>query len=72
MRGTTRQSGNIRAGLVDEIYLAIFPAIGAPSVFHSRDGKAAMPAPIGRIMIESSEVFDGALCGCGVGGIGER
>ena len=54
----------LRAGLVDEISLAIFPAIdgaaGAPSVFDSADA-AALPAPVGALTLESSEVLEGGV-----------
>jgi riboflavin biosynthesis pyrimidine reductase len=53
----------LRAGLVSEISLAIFPAIdgakGAPSVFDSRDDEAGAPAPVRAISLHSSEVLEG-------------
>lgn len=53
----------LRAGLVDEISLAIFPAVdgakGAPSVFDSTDAEAGTPAPVRSMTLESSEVLDG-------------
>jgi riboflavin biosynthesis pyrimidine reductase len=53
----------LRAGLIDEISLAIFPAIdgakGAPTIFDSRDDEAGLPAPVRAISLESSEVLEG-------------
>jgi riboflavin biosynthesis pyrimidine reductase len=53
----------LRAGLVDEVSLVIFPAVdgakGAPSVFDSRDVEADAPAPIQAMTLESSQVLDG-------------
>jgi riboflavin biosynthesis pyrimidine reductase len=50
----------LRAGLVDEVSLAIVPAIdgasGAPSVFHSRATDA--PAPLEAMSLESCEPLD--------------
>jgi riboflavin biosynthesis pyrimidine reductase len=53
----------LRAGLIDEISLVIFPAVdgakGAPSVFDSTDADAATPAPVHSMTLESSEVLEG-------------
>ena len=53
----------LRAGLVDEISLAIVPAVdgakGAPSVFDSSEKEAGMPAPVDSMTLESSQVLDG-------------
>jgi riboflavin biosynthesis pyrimidine reductase len=53
----------LRAGLIDELSLAILPVVdgakGAPSVFDSSDVDAGMPAPIRRMILEYSEVLDG-------------
>ena len=53
----------LRAGLVDEISLGIWPAVdgakGAPSVFDSREADAGRPAPIKSMTLESSQVLDG-------------
>jgi riboflavin biosynthesis pyrimidine reductase len=53
----------LRAGLIDEISLAIFPAIdgakGAPTIFDSRDDEAGLPAPVRAISLESSKVLEG-------------
>jgi riboflavin biosynthesis pyrimidine reductase len=55
----------LRAGLVDEISLAIFPAVdgaqGAPCVFDSAEGRAGTPAPVRSITLESSEVLEGGV-----------
>jgi riboflavin biosynthesis pyrimidine reductase len=58
-------SGNgafLRAGLIDEISLAICPAVdgakGAPSVFDSRDDDAGA-APVRSMTLEQSEVLEG-------------
>ena len=53
----------LRAGLVDEISLAILPAVdgskGAPSVFDSSDKDGGVPAPIESMTLQSSQVLDG-------------
>ncbi|HVS77127.1 MAG TPA: RibD family protein [Steroidobacteraceae bacterium] len=53
----------LRAGLIDEISLAICPAVdggkGAPSVFDSTDQEAGVRAPIADMSLESCEVLDG-------------
>jgi riboflavin biosynthesis pyrimidine reductase len=53
----------LRAGLIDEISLAICPAVdgakGAPSVFDSSDGEAGVAAPIRAMTLMSSEVLEG-------------
>src|SRR3954468_5316372 len=52
----------LRAGLIDEISVAIFPAVdgakGAPCVFDSGEGTGAA-APLPAMMLESSEVLEG-------------
>ncbi|MCW5746165.1 MAG: RibD family protein [Alphaproteobacteria bacterium] len=52
----------LRAGLVDELSLAILPAVdganGAPSVFDSTDAEAGMPAPVASMTLKSSQVLD--------------
>jgi riboflavin biosynthesis pyrimidine reductase len=52
----------LRAGLIDEISLAICPAVdgarGAPSVFDSSDQAAQLRAPIAAMALESCEVLD--------------
>ena len=53
----------LRAGLVDEISLAIFPAVdgakGAPCVFDSAEDDTATSAPVLAMTLESSEVLEG-------------
>jgi riboflavin biosynthesis pyrimidine reductase len=55
----------LRAGLIDEISLAICPAIdgakGAPSVFDSSDKDAGIAAPIRSMILASSEVLEGGV-----------
>ena len=51
----------LRAGLIDEISLAIFPAVdgakGAPCIFEAGEGAGA--APLRAITLQSSEVLEG-------------
>ena len=53
----------LRAGLIDEISLAICPAVdgakGAPSIFDSSDQDAGIAAPIRSMTLMSSEVLEG-------------
>ena len=53
----------LRAGLIDEISLAICPAVdgakGAPSIFDSSDRDAGVPAPITSMILASTEVLEG-------------
>ena len=53
----------LRAGLIDEISLAILPAVdgakGAPSVFDSSEKEAGMPAAVDSMTLESSQVLEG-------------
>ena len=60
--GGVRNGAFLRAGLIDEISLAIFPAVdganGAPCVFDSRAGEAGA-APLRSLTLESSEALDG-------------
>src|SRR5262249_33429236 len=53
----------LRAGLIDEISLAICPAVdgarGVPQVFDSRDEDADARAPISAMRLESCEVLEG-------------
>jgi riboflavin biosynthesis pyrimidine reductase len=55
----------LRAGLIDEISLILFPAVdgaqGAPSVFDSRDAEASVRAPIESMKLTSSEVLEGGV-----------
>jgi len=53
----------LRAGLIDEISVAICPAVdgakGAPSIFDSGDDNAAGAAPVRAMTLISSEVLEG-------------
>ena len=55
----------LRAGLIDEISLAICPAIdgakGAPSIFDSDDKDAGIAAPIRAMTLASTEVLEGGV-----------
>jgi riboflavin biosynthesis pyrimidine reductase len=55
----------LRAGLVDEVSLAICPAIdgakGAPSVFDSNENSSEASPPLRAMTLESSEVLDGGV-----------
>ena len=59
--GGSTNGAFLRAGLVDEISLAIFPAVdgsqGAPCVFDSRDDEAGAAAPLRSMTLASSEVL---------------
>ncbi|HET9106749.1 MAG TPA: RibD family protein [Steroidobacteraceae bacterium] len=52
----------LRAGLIDEISLAICPAVdgarGAPSVFDSADRDSQLRAPVSEMSLESCEVLE--------------
>ena len=53
----------LRAGLIDEISVALCPAIdgasGAPSLFHSGEEDADMPAPLTGLTLTHHEVLPG-------------
>src|SRR5215471_13362395 len=53
----------LRAGLIDEISLAVCPAVdgakGAPSIFDSSDKDAGIAAPIRSMTLASCEVLEG-------------
>jgi riboflavin biosynthesis pyrimidine reductase len=55
----------LRAGLIDEISLAICPAVdgakGAPSIFDSSDRDAGQSAPITSMTLASTEVLEGGV-----------
>jgi riboflavin biosynthesis pyrimidine reductase len=55
----------LRAGLIDEISLAICPAVdgakGAPSIFDSSDEDAGIAAPIRSMTLASTEVLEGGV-----------
>lgn len=61
--GGTANGEFLRAGLVDEISVAICPAVdgahGAPSVFDSRAQDAQARAPLATVTLEKSEVLEG-------------
>ena len=61
--GGTANGAFLRAGLLDELSMAICPAIdgasGAPSLFHSADTDADAPAPLTSMKLESSEILPG-------------
>jgi riboflavin biosynthesis pyrimidine reductase len=52
----------LRAGLIDEISVAIFPAVdgtkGAPCVFEAGEDAAGTPAPLRSMTLASSEVLE--------------
>src|SRR3954462_13777616 len=54
----------LRAGLIDEISVAIFPAVdgaqGAPCVFDSTDAEAGVPA-LQAVTLDSSQVLEGGV-----------
>jgi riboflavin biosynthesis pyrimidine reductase len=55
----------LRAGLIDEISLAICPAIdgakGAPCIFDSGDQDAGIAAPVRSMILASTEVLEGGV-----------
>jgi riboflavin biosynthesis pyrimidine reductase len=61
--GGSINGGFLRAGLVDEISLIIYPAVdgstGAPSVFDSSGDEAGTPAPIQSLTLKSSQALQG-------------
>jgi riboflavin biosynthesis pyrimidine reductase len=61
--GGSSNGAFLRAGLIDEISLAICPAVdgakGAPSIFDSSDKDAGIAAPIRSVMLASCEVLEG-------------
>lgn len=64
LEGGGKSNGSfLRAGLIDEISLAICPAVdgarGGPHVFDSEDEDADARAPIREMTLASSEVLDG-------------
>ena len=60
----------LRAGLIDEISIAIFPAVdgrkGAPCVFDSGEGETGTTAPLRSMTLASSEVLEWARSGCAI------
>jgi riboflavin biosynthesis pyrimidine reductase len=64
VEGGGRNNGAfLRAGLIDEISLAICPAVdgakGAPSVFDSTEEDTGLRAPVAEMSLESCETLDG-------------
>jgi riboflavin biosynthesis pyrimidine reductase len=63
--GGSSNGAFLRAGLIDEISLAICPAVdgakGAPSIFDSGDNDAGIAAPIRSMTLASSEVLEGGV-----------
>ncbi|HUO00076.1 MAG TPA: dihydrofolate reductase family protein [Bradyrhizobium sp.] len=55
----------LRAGLVDEISLILFPTVdgakGAPSLFDSSEAEAGQPAPVRAMVLKSSQQLDGGV-----------
>jgi riboflavin biosynthesis pyrimidine reductase len=55
----------LRAGLVDEFNLIIYPVVdgakGAPSVFDSSEAEADQRSPVTAMSLESSEVLKGGV-----------
>jgi len=55
----------LRAGLVDEVSLMLFPAVdgakGAPSVFDSAEVETDAPAPVTAMTLESHQVLEGGV-----------
>jgi riboflavin biosynthesis pyrimidine reductase len=55
----------LRAGLIDEISLAIFPAVdgtpGAPCIFDSSRAEISTLAPLTAVTLQSNEVLDGGV-----------
>jgi riboflavin biosynthesis pyrimidine reductase len=53
----------LRAGLVDELHLILYPVVdgakGAPSVFDSTETEAEQRAPVTAMMLESSHALEG-------------
>jgi len=66
LEGGGRSNGSfLRAGLIDEISLAICPAVdgaqGAPSIFDSNEEDAGIAAPIRSMTLASTEVLEGGV-----------
>jgi riboflavin biosynthesis pyrimidine reductase len=60
--GGTVNGEFLRAGLIDEISVAICPVVdgakGAPSVFDSAEQDSGLRAPVAEMALESCEVLD--------------
>jgi riboflavin biosynthesis pyrimidine reductase len=63
--GGTTCGAFLRAGLIDEVSLILFPAVdgakGAPSVFDSLVEESGATAPVNSMSLESSEVLEGGV-----------
>jgi riboflavin biosynthesis pyrimidine reductase len=64
LEGGGQSNGSfLRAGLIDEISLAVCPAVdgarGGPHVFDSNDDESEARAPLGAMTLTSSEVLEG-------------
>ena len=61
--GGTANGEFLRAGLIDEISMALCPAIdgaaGAPSLFHSGEEDADTPAPLTGLTLTHHELLPG-------------
>ncbi len=61
--GGTANGAFLRAGLIDEISVAICPAIdgaaGAPSLFHSGEADADGPAPLTGLTLTRHDILPG-------------
>jgi riboflavin biosynthesis pyrimidine reductase len=66
LEGGGKSNGSfLRAGLIDEISLAVCPAVdgarGGPHVFDSNDDEADLRAPLSTMTLASSEVLEGGV-----------
>jgi riboflavin biosynthesis pyrimidine reductase len=66
LEGGGKSNGSfLRAGLIDEISLAICPAVdgarGGPHVFDSNDNEADLRAPLSTMILASSEVLESGV-----------
>jgi riboflavin biosynthesis pyrimidine reductase len=66
LEGGGKSNGSfLRAGLIDEISLAVCPAVdgarGGPHVFDSNDDEADARAPLSAMTLTSSEVLEGGV-----------
>ena len=63
--GGITNGGFLREGLIDELSLAIFPAVdgakGAMSVFDSHDEEVGATAPIRSMTLDSNQVLEGGV-----------
>jgi riboflavin biosynthesis pyrimidine reductase len=66
LEGGGKSNGSfLRSGLIDEISLAVCPAVdgarGGPHVFDSNDDEADLRAPLSTMTLASSEVLEGGV-----------